>query len=337
MLWHVKPFLVDTHCHVHFPAYDQDREAVLARMRDKKIWAITIGTAMENSKQGIAFAEQHSDIWTTVGLHPSHTTHSHEDENEGAVHEKDVTKETLIEIAKSSKKVVAIGEAGLDFYRLDQVADAEAAKAIQERVFREHLLAAQELDLPVVIHCRDALTRLAEILQDVGKIRGVVHSFTGTWEEAKPLIDLGMHIAVNGIATFQKGFPITITAAESGGVLDTFGTNRANVVGDPNGGSTGTIASWFNKSAFAQPAPGVFGDSGRNILRAPGINNFDLSLFKNFAITERMRIQFRVESFNAFNHTQFGGPVTNVTSPQFGQILSARPARINQLGLKFIW
>lgn len=207
----MKPFLIDTHSHIHFPAYDEDREAVLKRMRDKRIWAITIGTAMENSKQGIAFAEQHPDIWTTVGLHPSHTTHSHEDENEGAVHEKDVTKETLIEIAKSSKKVVAIGEAGLDFYRLDQVEDAEAAKVKQERVFREHLLAAHELDLPVVIHCRDALTRLAEVLQEEQsagrKTRGVVHSFTGTWDEAKPLIDLGMHIAVNGIATFplRKG------------------------------------------------------------------------------------------------------------------------------------
>ena len=142
---------------------------------------------------------------------------------------------------------------------------------------------------------------------------------------------------VNGIATFQKGFPITITAADSGGLLDTFGTNRADVVGDPNSGSTGTIASWFNKAAFAQPAAGVFGNSGRNILRAPDINNFDLSLFKNFGITERLRLQFRLESFNAFNHTQFGGPVTNRTSPQFGQILGARPARINQLGMKFIW
>jgi hypothetical protein len=141
---------------------------------------------------------------------------------------------------------------------------------------------------------------------------------------------------VNGIATFQKGFPITITAADSGGVLDTFGTNRANLVGDPNSGA-GTIASWFNKSAFAQPAPGIFGSSGRNILRAPGINNFDLSLFKNFAITEQLRFQLRLESFNAFNHTQFFGVQTNVTSPQFGQITSTRAARINQLGAKFIW
>ena len=142
---------------------------------------------------------------------------------------------------------------------------------------------------------------------------------------------------LNGIATFQKGFPITINAADSGGLLDTFGTNRANLVGDPNSGATGTIDAWFNRSAFAQPAAGVFGSSGRNILRAPGINNWDLSLFKNIAITEGMRVQLRLESFNAFNHTQFGGPVTNVTSPQFGRITTTRPARINQLGMKFIW
>jgi hypothetical protein len=142
---------------------------------------------------------------------------------------------------------------------------------------------------------------------------------------------------VNGIVTFQKGFPITINAADIGGLLDTFGTNRANLVGDPKGGTTGTIASWFNKSAFEQPATGVFGSSGRNILRAPGINNFDLSLFKNFAILERLRFQLRLESFNAFNHTQFGGVQTNRTSPQFGQITNTRAARINQLGAKFIW
>ena len=142
---------------------------------------------------------------------------------------------------------------------------------------------------------------------------------------------------VNGIATFQKGFPITINAADAGGLLDTFGTNRANLVGDPKSGSTGNVNSWFNKSAFAQPAQGVFGSSGRNILRAPGINNFDLSLFKNFAITEHLRFQLRLESFNAFNHTQFVGVQTNVTSPQFGQINLARAARINQLGAKFIW
>jgi hypothetical protein len=157
-----------------------------------------------------------------------------------------------------------------------------------------------------------------------GNLHPVVDGVIGGWQ-------------VNGIATFQKGFPLTIQAADSGGILDTFGTNRANLVGDPGSGAKGTVNSWFNTSAFAQPGPGVFGDSSRNILRAPGINNFDLSLFKNFAVTERMRFQFRVESFNAFNHTQFRGVQTNLTSPQFGQVTSTRDARINQLGLKFIW
>ncbi len=206
----MKPYLIDTHCHLHFPTYDADREAVLARMNEKNIWAITIGTATENAKKGIALAEANDGIWATVGLHPSHTTTEHVDEDEGKVDEHDVTVEGLVSLARSSKKVVAIGEAGLDFYRLP-VDDRQGAIEKQEKVFRTHLLAAQELDLPVVIHCRDALTRLAEILQesrDTGyALRGVVHSFTGTWEEAKPLIDLGMHIAVNGIATFplRKG------------------------------------------------------------------------------------------------------------------------------------
>jgi hypothetical protein len=150
---------------------------------------------------------------------------------------------------------------------------------------------------------------------------------------------------VNGIATFQKGFPRSITAADSGNLLDSAGTNRANLVGDPKSGRTGTVDSWFNTAAFAQPASGVSGNSGRNILRAPGISNFDLSLFKNFILSERLRLQFRLESFNAFNHTQFGNPnpqfgdpvQVNVTSPQFGRVLSARDARINQLGAKFIW
>ncbi len=205
----MKPFLVDTHCHLHFPAYDADREQVLARMKDKNIWAMTIGTATENGKKAIALADATEGIWATVGLHPSHTTSEHVDEDEGKVEEHDVTVEGLVSLATSSKKVVAIGEAGLDFFRLSEDRKSQIAK--QEEVFRKHIEAAKQLDLPLVIHCRDALTRLAEIIQEMQdvkcKIRGVVHSFTGTWEEAKPLLDLGMHIAVNGIATFplRKG------------------------------------------------------------------------------------------------------------------------------------
>lgn len=200
------PKLIDTHCHLHFPAYDADREAVLARMREREVWGITIGTAMENSREGIRFAERHKDVWATVGLHPSHCTSHHLDENEGRVDESHIDPEVLKALAISSKKVVAIGESGLDFYRFDDIDDVPAAQEKQEVSFRHHIDVALDLDLPLVIHCREALGRLAEIIQDYHsagkKPRGVVHSFTGTWDEAKPLIDLGLHIAVNGIATF---------------------------------------------------------------------------------------------------------------------------------------
>ena len=174
-------------------------------MKEKNIWALAIGTATENGKKAIALADATEGVWATVGLHPSHTTSDHIDTDEGEVDEHDVTVEGLVSLARTSKKVVAIGEAGLDFFRLPE--DREPAIEKQEKVFRAHIEAAKELDLPLVIHCRDALTRLAEILKETGYAKGVVHSFTGTWEEAKPLLDLGMHIAVNGIATFglRKG------------------------------------------------------------------------------------------------------------------------------------
>ena len=141
---------------------------------------------------------------------------------------------------------------------------------------------------------------------------------------------------MNGIYTWQHGFPITITAQDLGGVLDTSGTNRANLVGDPKT-SDPSIEKWFNTAAFEQPALGQFGTVGRNTLRGPSTNNWDLALFKNFDLPKDMKVQFRLESFNAFNHPQFNDPDTNVSSPRFGVISSAKPGRINQLGLKFIF
>ncbi len=202
----MKPYLVDTHCHVHFPPYNDDRTEVLARMREKRIWGITIGTGLVNSEAGLRFAEATDGIWATVGLHPEHVTSDYHDANEGEKPEQTVTKEQIVAIASSSKKCVAIGETGLDWYRIDEGRDVEKAKADQEKVLREHFLAAHELGLPLVFHCREALTRLAELMQEEvnagRKHRGVVHSFTGTRDEAKPLLDLGLHIGINGIATF---------------------------------------------------------------------------------------------------------------------------------------
>jgi hypothetical protein len=152
---------------------------------------------------------------------------------------------------------------------------------------------------------------------------GVKNALVGGWQ-------------VNGIYTWQHGFPITITASDLGGLNDTFGTNRANIVGDPNVGER-TVTRWFNTAAFAQPAPGALGNLGRNTERGPGINNLDLAVFKNFSLPRGSRLQFRLESFNALNHTQFADVSTNVADPNFGVVTSARPARINQLGIKLLF
>jgi hypothetical protein len=158
-----------------------------------------------------------------------------------------------------------------------------------------------------------------------GSASGVANAIIGGWQ-------------MNGIYTAQSGFPITIQAADVGGVLDSFGTNRANVTGDPNAGG-GSIEKWFNTGAFTQPGLGQFGGTPRNFLRGPGLSNLDLALFKNFDLPRGARLQFRVESFNAFNHPQFtaDGVSTNMTSPTFGRLTSANPGRINQLGLKLLW
>jgi hypothetical protein len=152
---------------------------------------------------------------------------------------------------------------------------------------------------------------------------GVKNAIVGGWQ-------------LNGIYTWQRGFPITIQASDLGGLNDAVGTNRADIIGDPDVDKR-TIERWFNTAAFAQPAAGTFGTSGRNILRGPGVNNLDLAAFKNFEFGRGMRLQFRLESFNALNHTQFNGVSTNLTSANFGVVTSARPGRINQLGLKFIF
>ncbi len=154
---------------------------------------------------------------------------------------------------------------------------------------------------------------------------GIVNQILGGWQ-------------VNGIVTFQGGFPMTVQAADLGGLNDTSGTNRANIVGDPNPSSLNpTIEEWFNTSAFTQPGFGVLGDSGRSIMTAPGINNWDTGLFKNFYVTERISVQFRFESFNAWNHTQWSPPNRNRADSRFGQISGTRDARINQMGLKVVW
>ncbi len=142
---------------------------------------------------------------------------------------------------------------------------------------------------------------------------------------------------LNGILSWQTGFPFTVSAVDIG-YLNQNGAQRADVVGKPYpAGFHKSINQWFNTAAFGQPTIGAFGNSARNLLRGPGYVNLDASIFKNIPIAGRVTWQTRLEAFNSLNHPNFGLPTASITSPTNGVISSAQPGRILQVAMKLIW
>ncbi len=146
-----------------------------------------------------------------------------------------------------------------------------------------------------------------------------------------------------GIVTVQSGRPFTVALLSeidnsgTGRSILGFGANdRPNVVGNPNL-SNRSAGQWFNQSAFAFPAPGTFGNAGRNILEGPGYTSFNASLVKNAPLSERIKLQLRAEAFNLFNHPNLNLPDNFLGSPTFGQITSARDPRHLQFGVKLLF
>lgn len=156
-----------------------------------------------------------------------------------------------------------------------------------------------------------------------GKANPVVDALIGGWQ-------------INGILTLLSGQPYTVTAAGSNPEVGGFAVERANLSGNPNLPSgQRTIKHWFNTAAFSAPVQGTFGNSGRNVVKAPPLRDYDFSLFKNFHFGERTALQFRAETFNLLNHPPFNAPGLDVTTPAtFGQITTARDPREIQLALK---
>src|SRR5579872_1581860 len=142
---------------------------------------------------------------------------------------------------------------------------------------------------------------------------------------------------INGILTLRTGQPFTVVMASD--VSNTADLSTwANVVGSPNSVSNRSINEWFNIAAFASPAQYTFGNEGRNVVEGPGVNNLDVSFFKNFPVAEQRSFQFRAEFFNSLNHAQFALPGATLGTAQFGKIssLSHDPREI-QLSLKFLF
>ena len=197
--------IIDTHSHLNFKAYDGDRDEVIKRNLERGVVCIDVGTKYETSKNAVELAEKNEGIYAAIGMHPIHIKTDlmklRMDENEGgfAPLGEVLDVERYKALADSSKKVVAIGEVGLDYYyKPKSTAKKEQFKQNQKEVFVAQLDLASELSLPVIVHCRMAFGDLYEILKD-RKNRGVIHCFVGTLEDAQKFINLGFYIGINGI------------------------------------------------------------------------------------------------------------------------------------------
>ena len=177
--------------------------------------------------------------------------------------------------------------------------------------------------------------------------------FSATWALPKwQNASRGVALITNGwqlntISNFSSGTPFTVydsanvSLQGSAPEITGFYSSRPDLISDPNTGQPHTANQWVTRAPFLQLNPqtqaGQFGNEGRNVVRGPGIENVDLSLFKNFNIDEHRRVQFRAECFNLLNHANFGLPENDLESPAFGQILQAGPPRLLQLALKLVF
>lgn len=209
---------VDSHCHVHFRAYKDEQDALIQKTLESGVFMVTVGTDRATSQEAILCAEKYEGVFATVGLHPEHVIdQTFFDENESAEQfPAEVFDPAYYRGLAQSKKCVALGECGLDYYRMPEGIDKDEAITKQKQTVRAHFDLAHELDLPVVVHCRDAYEDQLSINQeylDAGKLsrRGVIHCFAGTIEQARAFVAQGFYLGFTGVITFPPRKTDTLT------------------------------------------------------------------------------------------------------------------------------
>ena len=177
--------LVDTHCHIQEADYPLDREQTLQAAIEAGVTKVlVVGTDMKSSVDAVKFARERENVWAIVGVHPHETKHGIDG---------------LAELA-TEPKVVGIGEIGLDYYY-----DDSAPRELQRKRFIEQLDLARRVDLPVIIHDRDAHGDMLDIFHNEGKgLRGVFHCYSGSLETAKELLKMGFYLGFGGSSTFKN-------------------------------------------------------------------------------------------------------------------------------------
>ncbi len=211
------PSYFDVHTHVHFAAYQNDSGEVIERALSAGVWMVNVGTQKDTSAGSVASAEKYPHgVYAAVGLHPIHTEKSYHDlkelglpEGAQAPAQEFTSRGEEFDYAYYKElalhpKVVAIGECGLDYYRL-----GEETKARQFEAFEQQIDLAADVAKPLMIHCRNAFSDLTKLLQANShkpQVPGIIHFFTGSVDDARALLDLGFSFSFGGVTTFTSDY-----------------------------------------------------------------------------------------------------------------------------------
>ncbi len=207
----------DAHTHVQFVAYNDDRRETILRAKEAGVGMNVVGTQIDTSRAAVALAQRYEGVWATIGLHPIHTSKSYHDARELGEGNKEFTSRGEVfdmaayEALGRDPKVIAVGECGLDYFRLE-----ENTKDVQRDAFIQQIELANKLQKPLMLHIRPALQSLGvggnayndalEILKEHAKVKGDVHFFAGDWATAKKFLDFGFTLSFTGVLTFTQDY-----------------------------------------------------------------------------------------------------------------------------------
>lgn len=203
----------DAHTHINFVAFKDDMGETIQRATDAGVGMNTVGTQFDTSKTAVETAEKYENVFATIGLHPIHTGKSHHDEKElGEGGKAFTSRGELFDTAKyerlaESSKVIAVGECGLDYYRIEG-----DTKKVQEEAFVAQIELANKLQKPLMLHIRasqgtdDAYIDALAILKSHARVAGNSHFFAGSWDIAKKYLDAGIMLSFTGVLTFTRDY-----------------------------------------------------------------------------------------------------------------------------------
>ena len=212
----------DAHTHLNFVAFNDDREATIARAQEAGVSMNIVGTQYDTSRSAVELAEAHDGVYATIGLHPIHTGKSYHDEKElGEGGKAFTSRGEVFDMAKyetlgASAKVIAVGECGLDYFRLE-----EKTKETQTEAFIQQIELANRSNKPLMLHIRDgkhaggvnAYLDALELLKAHAKVKGDTHFFAGDWGIAKKFLDFGFTLSFTGVITFTHDYDEVIRNA----------------------------------------------------------------------------------------------------------------------------